>query len=333
MKRDACQVLDCATIFNLEALAVKVFALDEFGKPGSVQDLLVPDPAEGDVRVKVAAAAINPMDVFVTKGFLKDRAPHEFPLVPGMDLSGTVDAVGPGVNGFKIGDPVFGVVGKATYGRGSVGEYVIASAGSIAKRPAGIGAIEAAAFPLAGVSAVQAVEAVDPKPGQTVLVVGAAGGIGSFAVQVLKSNGAHVIAVAGPANAEYVKKLGADEVIDYTSQDVVAAVKAKHSAVDAIVDTVSTAEGLAPLTVLVRQGGRVSSMRGAANAEELAKRNITGTNVRTSTTTESLNQLARLVEAGKVKAPHISTYPLERAGDAIDKSASGHARGKLVVTV
>lgn len=250
-----------------------------------------------------------------------------------MDLSGTVDAVGPGVNGFKIGDSVFGVVGKTTLGRGSVGEYVIASAGSIANRPSGIGAIEAAAFPLAGVSAVQAVEAVDPKPGQTVLVVGAAGGVGSFAVQVLKANGAHVIAVAGPANAEYVKKLGADEVIDYTSQDVVAAVKAKHSAVDAIVDTVSTAEGLAPLTLLIREGGRVSSMRGAANAEELAKRNITGTNVRTSTTTESLNQLARLVEAGKVKAPHISTYPLERAGEAIDKSADGHARGKLVVTV
>ena len=312
---------------------MKAFALDEFGKPGSVKDLPIPGPAEGEVRVKVSAAAINPMDVFVTQGYLKDRAPHEFPLVPGLDLSGTVDAVGGGVQTFKIGDPVFGVVGKMTFGRGSVAEYVTASAGTIAKRPAAIDAIEGAAFPLAGVSALQAVEAVDPKPGQTVLVVGAAGGIGSFAVQILKAKGAYVIAVAGPANAEYVKKLGADKVVDYTSQDVVAAVQATHSRIDAIVDTVSTAEGLAPLTQLVREGGRVASMRGAVNVEELTKRNIAGTNVSTSTTTESLNQLIGLVEAGKVKAPEISTYPLERAGDAIDKSASGHARGKLVVTV
>jgi len=182
-------------------------------------------------------------------------------------------------------------------------------------------------------SAIQAVEAVEPKPGHTILVVGAAGGIGSFAVQVLKAKGAHVIAVAGPANAEYVKKLGADEVIDYTSQDVVETVKAAHSQIDAIVDTVSTAEALAPLTELVREGGRVSSMKGAVNAEDLAKRKIAGTNVQTSTTTESLNQLIELVEALKVKAPAIARYSLAKAGDALEKSAGGHARGKLVVTV
>lgn len=312
---------------------MKAFAVDEFGKPGSVQDMPIPEPAEGEVRVKVEAAAINPMDVAVTKGFAKDWAPHAFPVVPGLDLSGTVDAVGGGVHAFKIGDPVFGVVGRMPFGRGSVAEYVTASAGSIAKRPASIEAIDAAAFPLAGVSAIQAVEAVDPKPGHNVLLVGAAGGIGSFAIQVLKAKGAHVIAVAGPTNADYVKKLGADEVIDYTSQDVVATVKAAHSEIDAIVDAVSTAQELAPLTQLVRQGGRVASMRGAVNVEELAKRKITGTNVQTSTTTESLNQLVGLVGAGKVKAPAISRYSLENAGDALDKSAGGHTRGKLVVTV
>jgi NADPH:quinone reductase-like Zn-dependent oxidoreductase len=315
-------------------MSVKAFAFDDFGKPGSVQDMPLPEPAEGEVRVKVAAAAINPMDVAVTKGFAKDYAPHaSFPIVPGLDLSGTVDAVGGGVHAFKIGDAVFGVVGRMPFGRGSVAEYVTASAGSIAKRPEWIEAVEAAALPLAGVSALQAVEAVDPKAGQAVLVVGAAGGIGSFAVQILKANGAHVIAVAGPANAEYVKKLGADEVIDYTSQDVVATVKAAHSQIDGIVDTASTAEALALLTEVVREGGRVASMKGAVNAEELAKRKITGTNVTTSTTTESLNHLAGLIKAGKVKAPAISRYSLENAGDALDKSAGGHTRGKLVVTV
>jgi NADPH:quinone reductase-like Zn-dependent oxidoreductase len=122
-------------------------------------------------------------------------------------------------------------------------------------------------------------------------------------------------------------------MIDYTSQDVVETVKAAHSQIDAIVDTVSTAEALALLTELVREGGRVSSMKGAVNAEELAKRKIAGTNVQTSTTTESLNQLIELVEAGKVKAPAIARYSLAKAGDALDKSAGGHTRGKLVVTV
>ena len=312
---------------------MKAFAVDEFGKPGSVQEMPIPEPAEGEVRVKVAAAAINPMDVAVTKGLAKDWAPHAFPIVPGLDLSGTVDAVGDGVHAFKVGDPVFGVVGRMPFGRGSVAEYVTASAGSIAKRPASIEAIDAAAFPLAGVSAIQAVAAVDPKPGHTVLVVGAAGGIGSFAVQVLKAKGAHVIAVTGATNAKYVKKLGADEVIDYTSQDVVETVKAGHHEIDAIVDTVSTAEDLVPLTELVREGGRVASMRGAADVEELAKRAIAGTNVQTSTTTDALNQLVGLVEGGKVKAPAISRYSLDKAGDALDKSAGGHARGKLVITV
>jgi NADPH:quinone reductase-like Zn-dependent oxidoreductase len=314
-------------------MTVKAFAVDEFGKPGTVQDMPIPEPAEGEVRVKVSAAAINPMDVAVVKGFAKDWAPHAFPIVPGLDLSGTVDALGSGVHSFKVGDSVFGVVGRMPFGRGSVAEYVTASAGSIAKRPASIDTIDAAAFPLAGVSAVQAVEAVEPKPGDTVLVVGAAGGIGSFAVQVLKAKGAHVIAVAGGANAEYVKELGADEVIDYTSLDVVATLKAAHSEIDSILDTVSTAEGLAPLTALLREGGRVASMRGAVNAEELAKRKIAGTNVRTNTTTESLNQLVGLVEAGKVKAPAISRYSLANAGEALEKSAGGHARGKLVVTL
>ena len=313
---------------------MKAFAIDEFGKPGTVQDIPIPEPAEGEVRIKVSAAAINPMDVAVAKGFAKDYAPHApFPIVPGLDLSGTVDALGGGVHEFKIGDAVFGVVGRMPFGRGSVAEYVTASAGSIAKRPASIETIDAAAFPLAGVSAIQAVEAVEPKPGDTILVVGAAGGIGSFAVQVLKAKGAHVIAVAGPTNAEYVKKLGADEMIDYTSRDVVETVKAAHSQIDAIVDTVSTAEALATLTELVREGGRVSSMKGAVNAEELAKRKIAGTNVQTSTTTESLNQLIELVEAGKVKAPAIARYSLAKAGEALDKIAGGHTRGKLVVTV
>jgi NADPH2:quinone reductase len=318
---------------RLEVLTVKAFAFDEFGKPGTVQDMPIPEPAEGEVRVKVDAAAINPMDVAVIKGFAKDWAPHAFPVVPGLDLSGTIDALGTGVHNFKVGDPVFGVVGRMPFGRGSVAEYVTASAGSIAKRPASIETIDAAAFPLAGVSAIQVVEAVEPKPGHTVLVVGAAGGIGSFAVQVLKAEGAHVIAVAGSANGEYVKKLGADEVIDYTSQDVFATVKAAHTKIDAIVDTVSTADALAPLTELVREGGRVASMRGAAKPEELAKRKIAGVNVQTSTTTESLNQLVGLVEAGSVIAPAITRYSLDKAGDALDMVAGGHTRGKLVVAV
>jgi NADPH:quinone reductase len=311
---------------------MRAYALDAFGQPGSIHEVPEPEPAEGQVRVRVAAAALNPFDNAVLGGYLKDRMEHRFPLIPAGDLAGTVDALGPKVTGFALGDPVFGTTGKMVLGEGTLAELTTASIATIAKRPTSINEVEAAALPLAGVSALMSVEAANPKPKDVVVVIGASGGIGSYAIQLAAMRGAHVVAVTSKANTEYVKGLGADEVIDRTSGDVLETLKAKHpDGVASIIDTAGDAPSLARLSEAVRKGGTVTSMKGAAATEDLAKRGITGVNIQTRVTTERLEYLADLAAGGKLKAPRIKTFSLGDAGEAF--KVIGQTGGKLVVKI
>jgi NADPH:quinone reductase-like Zn-dependent oxidoreductase len=311
---------------------MRAFALDSFGQPGSIHDVPEPEPADGQVRVRVAAASLNPFDNVVLQGYMKDKMEHRFPLIPAGDLSGTVDAVGSGVDGFSIGDPVFGVTGKMYFGEGSLAEKTTASSSTIARRPDSLSDVEAAALPLAGVSALMCVDAAAPKPNDVVVVVGASGGIGSYAVQLAKRHGAHVIGVTHTANIDYVKGLGADEVVDRTAGDVVDAIKSKHKdGVAAIIDTHSDAASLAALSEAVRKGGTVISMTGAAASDELTKRGLRGINIQTQVNTQRLETLAELSATGKLKAPRIHKFPLDKAGEAF--RVLGQADGKIVVTV
>jgi len=311
---------------------MRAFALDAFGQPGSIHDVPEPEPAEGQVRVRVAAAALNPFDNVVLQGYLKDKMEHRFPLIPAGDFSGTVDALGSGVEGFSVGDPVFGVIGKMYFGEGTLAQMTTASSGTIAKRPESFSDIEAAAAPLAGVSALMSVDAAAPKPKDVVVIVGASGGIGSYAVQIAKARGAHVVGVTSKANIDYVKGLGADEVIDRAEGHVLDALKSKHpKGVASIIDTGSDAPTLASLGEAVRKGGSVVSMKGAAAPDELAKRDVKGVNIQTQVNTERLETLAQLSADGKLKAPRIRTFPLDQAGEAF--KLLGQSGGKLVVTV
>src|ERR1700716_1652789 len=313
---------------------MRAFALDEFGQPGSVHDLPDPEPAEKEVRVRVGAASINPFDNFVLQGYMKDRMEHRFPLVPSADLAGTVDAIGSGVDGFGVGDSVFGVTGKMVMGEGTLAEFATASTATIAKRPVAVSEVSAAALPLAGVSALMSVEAAALRPNDVVVIVGASGGIGSYAVQLAAATGARVIGITSKGKTEYVKSLGAHEVIDRRSGDVVEQLKAKHpDGVAAIIDTGSDAAGLARLAEAVRKGGAVTSMKGAAAIDDLAKRGIKGVNVGTQVTKERLDHLATLATQGRLKATHIETFPLEKAGNAFQQIGQDTHRGKLVVTV
>jgi len=312
---------------------MRAFALDAFGQPGSIHEVPDPEPDEKEVRVRVGAASINPFDNAVLKGYLKDRVAHHFPLIPCGDFTGTIDALGAGVDGFAVGDSVFGVTGRMVLGEGTLAELTTATTGTIARRPAAVSEIEAAALPLAGVSALQSVEAVAPKADDVVVIVGASGGIGSYAVQLTAAAGARVVGVTSKAKIEYVKSLGAGDVIDRTAGDVLETLRAKHpQGVAAIIDTGSDAEGLARLSEAVRKGGTVTSMKGAANVEDLAKRGIKGVNVGTQVTTQRLDHLARLTSERKLKAPHIQTFPLERAGEAFELIVQDH-QGKLVVKI
>jgi NADPH:quinone reductase-like Zn-dependent oxidoreductase len=314
---------------------MKAFAIDELGRPGSVHDdLPIPQPDEGQVRIRVAAAGLNPFDNAVIQGYLKDRMEHRFPLVPGMDGSGTVDAVGAGVSAWSLGDEVFGSVGKSYLGEGTLAEFVTTSAGTIARRPPPLEPALAAAIPTAAVTALIMADALALDEGHTVVAVGATGGVGSYLVQLATKRGARVVAVCRGENADYARGLGAQGVIDHTSGDVADAVRSRYpDGIDAIADMHGDEEGLARLADQVRSGGHVASAVGAADTEALAGRGIQATNVMGLVKTASLESLTGMLDAGEITIPEIRSFSLTDAGDALAAVATGHVRGKIVVTV
>ena len=302
--------------------------------PGSIHDLPVPEPDEGQVRVRVAVAGVNPFDNAVIQGYLKDVMEHRFPLVPGMDAAGSIDAVGAGVSAWSAGDDVFGAVGKMYLGGGTLAEFVTMSAGTIAGRPSAIERAVAAAIPTAGVTALIIADALALVEGHTVVAVGATGGVGTYFVQLAAKRGARVVAVCSGENADYARRLGAEDVIDYTSGDVADAVRSRYpDGIDAIADMHGDKDGLTRLAGQVRSGGHVASAVGAADAEALGGRGVEGANIQGRVTTESLEALSRMLAGGEIVAPEIRSFPLAEAADALAAVATSHVRGKIVVTV
>jgi len=311
---------------------MKAFAIEEFGQAGSLHDLPVPEPAEGQVRIRIAAAGLNPFDNAVLAGYLKDRMEHRFPLVPGADASGIVEAVGEGVDAWTVGDEVFGSVGKMYLGEGTLAEHATMSEGTVARKPASLDHTVAASIPVAGATALVMADVLEPTEGHVVIAVGATGGVGSYFVQLAARRGARVVAVCRGENADYARRLGAADVIDHTHGDVAEAVRARYpDGIDAIADMHGDREGVARLAERVRSGGRVASAVGAADPAALAERGIEATNVMGTVTTASLEALAAMLERGEIVGPEIRSFPLEDAGEALAALATGHVRGKLVV--
>jgi NADPH2:quinone reductase len=313
---------------------MRAFVLARFGDGGSVQEVQEPQPAEGEVRIRVHAASVNPVDWKTGKGYLKDYAEHHFPLILGQDATGVIDRVGTGVQGFAVGDEIYGGVGKSFFGNGTFAELATMSASTIAPKPASIDHVVAASLPVAALTALTAIEAAQVDAGQTVLVVGASGGVGSFAVQMAHLRGASVIAVARGENAEYLRNLGATEIVDYTAGDVVEAVKAAHpQGLDAIIDVVSDKDALTRLSEAVHSGGHIASAVGGADDEALSKRGISGTNIQGAVTSERLVQLGEWIDNGQIRPAEMKTFSLEDADKALAQIETGHTRGKLVLTV
>ncbi len=301
---------------------------------GLVRDLPVPEPEEGQLRLRVAAAGLNPFDVAVVAGYVKDHMEHRFPLIPGMDASGIVDAVGEGVEGYAAGQEVFGSVGKMYLGEGTLAEFVTVSTGTVTHKPGSCDHTVAAAIPTAGVTALNIADALQLSEGQTVIAVGATGGVGSYFVQLAARRGARVVAVCRGENADYARGLGAADVIDYVEADIVEAVASRYpDGIDAVADMHGDSEQLAKLTERVTSGGHVASVVSAADIEALGARGVAATNVQGRVTTESLEILSGLLEAGEIVAPEIRTYPLADAGEALAAVGTSHVRGKLVVVL
>ena len=314
---------------------MKAFALTSPDAPASLVDVPEPSVEKGGVRVRVRAASINGFDVFQANGYMIAMMEHILPTIIGRDFAGVVDQVGEGRDDVSIGDEVLGFVPSTPpLHVGTYAEWVAGADIVVAAKPPGLSFEVAAAIPLAGVTALDAIAAVDPKPGETVLVVGATGGVGSFAVQLAVQRGATVVATAKDEDEEaFVRSLGASETIDYTDAGVADVVRSRFpNGIDALIDMVDRDEAFDRMTLLCQPGGRIATTVGAADVDALAARQISATNVMGAPTSEKLSALAEQVAAGRLRVEIERTFPLSDASAAIASFASGK-RGKLVLVV
>jgi NADPH:quinone reductase-like Zn-dependent oxidoreductase len=314
---------------------MRAVMLNGFGEPVSRGELAVPEPGPGQVRVRVKAAGLNAFDTAVASGMMQGMVEYSFPVVIGRDAAGIVDAVGEGVTEVMIGDEVFGHVLLVSPLRdGTLAEYALLPAAAVAAKPAGMDFASAAALPLSGTAAHDAVEAVAARDGDTVLIVGATGGVGSYAVQLAAARGATVIATGLPEDAQRLHGLGATHVVDYRQPLAEQVRSAAPDGVDGLIDLVNREpDGLSEVSALVRDGGRVASTMGAADAETLGARNITATNVMAAPVRDVLEQLGEQVASGALRVDIEQVLPFQNATQGLETLAAGTARGKIVVTV
>jgi NADPH:quinone reductase-like Zn-dependent oxidoreductase len=297
------------------------------GGPEVMQYGDLPDPVAlpGHVVVDVHAASVNGADWQVRSG---NYAPTpRFPWVPGRDFSGVVAALGEGVTDLAIGDPVFGVVERSA--DGCYAEKVAVRAASVALKPDRLSHVEAAALALTGLTALVSLEdTLGLKRGETILIQGGAGGAGSFAIQLAKEIGARVISTASAANLEYVRSLGADQVIDYNAQDFTRVV----SGCDAVFDTVGGEVATRSFAVL-RPGGRAAFIASGPKAPAAPRPDVASLRPDVRRDRPHLERIVALVENGAVRAPEIRIYRLSEAAEASRVSEGRHFRGKLVFKV
>jgi NADPH:quinone reductase len=312
--------------------AMRAFAINQFGEPGSLQQRPAPEAQAGEVLVRVHAAGVNAMDPLIAAGTYQSMWEHRLPLIPGLDMSGTIEALGPGVEDLHVGDEVFGRSTKSYYGEGTFAEFATTQRHDLWPKPAALSHADAAALGTAGTAALAPVDAVSPQRGETVVIVGAAGGVGSFATQLAARTGARVIAVTDVGSAPFVRDLGATDVIDYETGDPAAAIRALvPDGVDALIDLHSDRDALMGMVGTVRRGGRVVSPLNAVDSEALAERGLSGSNVRAAT--DRVGELGDLVARGELRVPIFRTYALDDASDALAEQATHHSRGKLVVLI
>jgi NADPH:quinone reductase-like Zn-dependent oxidoreductase len=303
---------------------MKAIRIHAFGGPEVLryEDASKPQPGHGEILIRVIAAGVNPMDWKVRQGAIK----LPLPLTMGLDVAGIVDALGPGVDAFKSGDHVFA---KVSLGQGGYAEYTVTNASQAARKPKSIGFVEAASVPTAGLAAWQALfDTAGLERGQTVLVHGAAGGVGSFAVQFAKWKGARVFGTASSSNAEFLKSIGADVVIDYKAQrfeDVV------HY-VDVVLDTIGGDTFERSWGVLKPGGFLVTTV---ANIPERATeaRSVRAKGILTKADGSELAQIAAIIDERRIKPIVTTVLPLVEARRAQEMSESRHTRGKIVLRV
>lgn len=311
---------------------MKAVQISNYGSPETLKitnDAPKPTVTPGQLLIEVHSAGVNPVDVKICEGRLQQAVPLRFPATIGLDFSGVVDTVGNNVTGFEAGDEVFGEASLLKGGSGSFAEYVVVDAKNVAHKPTSINATSAAALPLAGISAWQAlVDHIGISKGKKILIHGGAGGIGIFAILLAKHLGAYVAATVSTEDAQFVKELGVDEIIDYKKQ----AFEKLLSNYDAVYDVVGGDTYTKSFKVLKKGGIIVSSIE-QPRIELEQQFGVNSVIQTTKVNKEDLSKLAGLVDKGIIKVVIDKTFPLEQTAAALTHLKNNHSRGKVVVQV
>jgi NADPH:quinone reductase-like Zn-dependent oxidoreductase len=313
---------------------MKAAFIEEYGDLNTIKtgELEKPEPGEGEVLVRIKSAGVNPVDTAVVRGMLKDAIPGEFPLIPGWDVAGEVEEVGHSVSRFSPGDEVYAYARRPKIQHGTFAEYISLPESYLAERPTNISMEEAGGIPLVGLTAYQSIfDFGELKKNQTLLILGASGGVGTLAIQLAKSIGAKVIGIASEANHEYMKELGADITIDYKNNHVGEAVeKAQPEGVDLIFHC-SRGDSFAQVmeTDVLKDGGKVVSI---TKSKPDISDDIEFKYVFVEPNAEQLEHIGGLADNGKIKVPVAKTFGLNEVGEALQKIESLHTQGKLIVT-
>ena len=297
------------------------------------QNASVPnDPSEEKVLVKVKAAGVNPIDWKISEGYMQQIMPIEFPATPGGDFSGIVEKAGAGVSDIKQGDEVYGQSSVVIGGSGTFTEMTLTNADNIAQKPKTLSHEEAAGLPTVGVTAWQAlVDTIGLSKGQKILIHGGAGGVGSIAIQLAKYIGTYVATTVSEKNKQFVKDLGADEIIDYKTQTI-EDVLTSHD-YNAVLDTVGGETYTRSFKILKRNSGIIVSTLKQPNQELMEKYGVKAIFVISQANRERLTKLAQWVDQNNVHVNVDKTFPLDDAAKALDYQKVAHPRGKVVLAI
>lgn len=308
---------------------MKAVVIHEYGGPDVLkyEDIPRPEPKDDQLLIRVIAAGVNPVDGMIRSGMFAKEGDRAFPVILGGDVAGVVEKVGNKITKFKAGDPVFAYVSLDN--SGGYAQYALVTEREAAPKPKSLTYVEAAAVPIVAMTAWQAlVDIAKLTAGQTVLIHGGSGGVGSFAIQIAKARGAKVIATASTSNQDFLKQLGADVPIDYSKQKFEDVAKDVDVVLDSIGrDTLGRSYGV------VKKGGIIVSLVARPKEFELEKHGIRGTALNVEPNSEELAEIGKLIDDKKIKVIVSHTFPLSEATKAQEQVATGHTRGKIVLKV
>lgn len=312
---------------------MQAIVVEHLGEEGTLREIPAPQPGPDEILVRITAAGVNPVD-----WKMRDEGGKPFPFVLGQDFAGVVSTTGDRVNEYRQGERIFGIARKY----GAYAQFTLVPANShaepVARIPEGVGDADAAALPTAGLTALAALDMMQLARGQTLVVNGVTGGVGSFAAQIAKSRGVRVVGTAHSGHESEARELGVDEFIPYDKQPVVDTIKSVvPKGADGVLDVVSDAGSIALLETVVRSGGWIISTIGSLDVERARRNGLQATNIVMNKTPESshegLRELARMVEDGTLHVVIGAERNFRDATQALQQSKSGRINGKLVLTV